>query len=313
MNRYTCLITTLKTLLKNSLKKSLSRIALVLSTAVLTACVTADGSSVQLVSNDTVNTGYTPLCQASYHDIDAFDSLSYRKVSIKPEGKLDPQDITLLNWNIYKGNEEGWQGDLSRFARDHKLMTIQEAHLDEAMLSILQENDVEWVMNAAFHLDNMPAGVMNLANVRPVHSCGFKTQEPIIRIPKSTLVSYYAIDGHDKHLLVANIHGVNFTLGMEAYRQQLKQLHDTIQYHDGPMIVAGDFNSWSEQRFAEIEKMLDDLSLSSLTYKVNNKTHFLGNALDHVFYRGLEPISNRVYEVSSSDHNPISVSFRIKS
>ena len=167
-------------------------------------------------------------------------------------------------------------------------------------------------MNAAFHLDNMPAGVMNLANVRPLHSCGFKTQEPIIRVPKSTLVSYYDIDGHDKHLLVANIHGINFTLGMKAYRQQLEQLHEAVAHHDGPMIVAGDFNSWSEDRFTEIEKMLDDLSLSSLSYKVNNKTHFLGNALDHVFYRGLEPVSNRVYEVSSSDHNPISVSFRLK-
>jgi len=305
------------TKLKRNLKTTLLRTALVLSTAVLTACVTADGSSVQLVSNDTVNTGYTPLCQASSNEPDSLHDFTYKQVAIRPadgpEGKLDPQDITLLNWNIYKGNDEGWQRDLSRFARDHKLMTIQEAHLDEALLSILQSNDFEWVMNAAFHLDNMPAGVMNLANVRPVHSCGFKTQEPIIRVPKSTLVSYYDIDGYDKHLLVANIHGVNFTLGMTAYRQQLEQLHEAIKHHDGPMIVAGDFNSWSEQRFSEIEKMLDDLFLSSLSYKVNNKTHFLGNALDHVFYRGLEPVSNRVYDVSSSDHNPISVSFRLSS
>ena len=131
-------------------------------------------------------------------------------------------------------------------------------------------------------------------------------------MPKSTLVSYYDIDGHDKHMMVANIHGINFTLGMAAYRQQLDQMNEAIKQNDGPMIVAGDFNSWSEKSFAEIEKMLDDLSLSSLSYKVNIKTHFLGNALDHVFYRGLEPVSNRVYEVSSSDHNPISVSFRLK-
>ena len=316
-NNFTLLITKLKT----KLKTILLRTVVVLSAAALTACVTADGSSVQLVSNDTVDTGNTPLCQASSHDIEAVKSLSYRKVAFRPDDgaadrpvkKLDPQAITLLNWNIYKGNEAGWQNDLSRFARDHNLMTIQEAHLDESLLSILQNNDFEWVMNAAFHLDNMPAGVMNLANVRPVHSCGFTTQEPIIRVPKSALVSYYAIEGYDKHLLVANIHGINFTLGMQAYRKQLNQLHEAIEHHDGPMIVAGDFNSWSEERFTEIDKMLHDLSLSSLSYKVNNKTHFLGNALDHVFFRGLEPVSNTVYEVSSSDHNPISVSFRLRS
>ena len=297
------------------LKRHLGRIAyatLTLSTsAILAGCVTADSASVQLVSNDTLDGGSTPLCQDVTSQVSVQQEPSFQKVSISHGGRLNPDDISLLNWNIYKGNGEEWERDLSHFARSHNLMTIQEAYLDESLLSILQENGFEWVMNAAFHLDNLPAGVMNLADVRPVRSCGFKTKEPIIRVPKSVLVSYYDIDGHDEHLLVANIHGINFTLGLEVYRQQLRRLHDAIMHHQGPMIVAGDFNSWSEERFLEVEQLLDDLSLSSLKYKVNNKTHLFGNALDHVFYRGLEPVTNRVYEVSSSDHNPISVSFRL--
>ena len=282
------------------------------SSAVLIGCVTADSASVQLVSNDTLNGGSTPLCRDVSSQLGMQQASAFQKVSISHGGRLNPDDISLLNWNIYKGNGEEWQRDLSDFAQNHNLMTIQEAYLDESLLSILQENDFEWVMNAAFHLDNLPAGVMNLAHIRPVRSCGFKTKEPIIQVPKSVLVSYYDIDGHDEHLLVANIHGINFTLGLEVYRQQLRQLHDAIMHHQGPMIVAGDFNSWSEDRFLEVEQLLNDLSLSSLRYKVNNRTHIFGNALDHVFYRGLEPVSNRVYEVSSSDHNPISVRFRLK-
>jgi endonuclease/exonuclease/phosphatase (EEP) superfamily protein YafD len=298
--------------LKWHLRRMFYAMLMLTTSAILAGCVTTGSASVQLVSNDTLDGGSTPLCRDVTSKVGMPQQPSFQKVSINHVGRLNPDDISLLNWNIYKGNGEEWERDLSHFARNHNLMTIQEAYLDESLLSILQENGFEWVMNAAFHLDNLPAGVMNLADVRPVRSCGFKTKEPIIRVPKSVLVSYYDIDGHDEHLLVANIHGINFTLGLDVYRQQLRQLHDAIMHHEGPMIVAGDFNSWSEERFLEVEQLLDDLSLSSLKYKVNNKTHIFGNALDHVFYRQLEPMSNQVVEVSSSDHNPISVSFRLK-
>jgi endonuclease/exonuclease/phosphatase (EEP) superfamily protein YafD len=224
---------------------------------------------------------------------------------------LDPDNIALLNWNIYKGNGENWQQDLSSFAKRHDLMTIQEAYLDDELSGLLQTNNFNWVMNTAFHLNGTAAGVMTAANSSATYSCGFQNIEPIIRLPKSTLVSYYNITGHDKKLLVANIHGINFTLGLTAYHEQLEQLFDSLQHHDGPMIVAGDFNSWSEGRMAEVMQIIDRLSLSSLDYPVNNKTHLFGNAIDHVFYRDLHLVSNQVWQVSSSDHNPISVTFRL--
>jgi endonuclease/exonuclease/phosphatase (EEP) superfamily protein YafD len=225
---------------------------------------------------------------------------------------LDPENISVLNWNIYKGNAEGSQKDLSSFAQSHDVMTIQEAHLDDELSGLLQENNFNWVMNTAFHLNGDAAGVMTVANSNVIGSCGFQNNEPFIRVPKATLVSYYNIDGHDSKLLVANIHGINFTFGVEAYREQLDQLFDSIQHHDGPMIVAGDFNSWSDDRMAEVMSLLDKLSLSSLDYHVNNKTHIFGNAIDHVFYRQLQPVDKKVWQVSSSDHNPISVTFRLE-
>lgn len=226
---------------------------------------------------------------------------------------LDPENIALLNWNIYKGNSEGWQKDLSSFAQNHDVMTIQEAYLDDELSSLLTTNNFNWVMKTAFYMGGTAAGVMTAANSSAIHSCGFKNMEPIIRIPKSTLVSYYNIDGHNKKLLVANIHGINFTLGLTAYREQLLQLFDSVQYHDGPMIVAGDFNSWSDDRMSEVMQLVSKLALSSLEYPVNNKTHVFGNAIDHVFYRQLEPVEKKVWQVSSSDHNPISVNFRLSS
>lgn len=240
------------------------------------------------------------------------EKLPVENIKTRANQGLNPENIAFLNWNIYKGDGENWQKDLSAFAKSHDVMTIQEAYLDDELTGLLTSNELNWSMNKAFYLSGYAAGVMTAAKSNATHSCGFKIKEPIIRVPKSTLVSYYSIKGFDKQLLVANIHGINFTLGMETYREQMQQLFSSIESHDGPMIVAGDFNSWSDERMDEVDRLVNKLALSSLDYPVNNKTHVFGNAIDHVFYRQLEPVSNQVWQVTSSDHNPISVNFRLQ-
>ena len=273
-----------------------------LLTPMLAACVNVDS-----ISDEASNANHagkkTETCQAL---------AEVNSENVQKHG-LDPENIALLNWNIYKGNGEGWQKDLSSFAQNHDVMTIQEAYLDDELSGLLTANNFNWVMNTAFYMGGTAAGVMTVANSNAIHSCGFKNREPIIRLPKSTLVSYYNIDGRNNKLLVANIHGINFTLGLTAYREQLLQLFESVQHHDGPMIIAGDFNSWSDDRMSEVMQLVSKLALSSLEYPVNNKTHVFGNAIDHVFYRQLEPVEKKVWQVSSSDHNPISVNFRLSS
>ncbi len=274
---------------------------LILLPLILTSCVNVDTKSDD-VSRAFHDEQKPEVCQA----------LTVVNNKSSDKKGLDPENISILNWNIYKGNNDGWQKDLTSFAQSHDVMTIQEAYLDDKLSGLLETNNFNWAMNTAFHLNGTAAGVMTVANSNAIQSCGFQNIEPVIRVPKATLVSYYNIDGHDGKLLVANIHGINFTLGVTAYREQLEQLFDSIQYHDGPMIVAGDFNSWSDDRMAEVMQLVEKLSMSSLEYQVNNKTHIFGNAIDHVFYRQLQPVSKKVWQVSSSDHNPISVTFKLK-
>jgi len=263
----------------------------------LTACVSVD--SMQLLSSAHASTGSRQTCEMPVA----------HEQTAATEG-LDPENIAFLSWNIYKGNGEGWQQDLAAFADKHDLMAIQEATLDQEFTGLLEDHHFNWIMNSAFRFNGTTAGVMNVAHMNAVYSCGLKASEPIIRLPKSTLVSYYMIDGSDQQLLVANIHGINFTLGIDAYREQLEQLYDAVKQHQGPMIVAGDFNSWSDDRVNEVNKLVSRLALSQIEYPINNKTHIFGKAIDHVFYRQLEPVSNHVWQITSSDHNPISVSFR---
>lgn len=274
---------------------------LILTLLLLSACVNISEK------NEVTSNGVKTVSE--FHSC---DPLPDKNKHVRNSLGLDPANIAFLNWNIYKGNGDNWQKDLTAFAEDHDVMTIQEATLDEELTGLLESYDLSWIMNTAFHFNGTSAGVMTVANSNAVHSCGFKVTEPLIRIPKSTLVSYYKINGSDKKLLVANIHGINFTFGVSAYRQQLESLFEAIEHHDGPMIVAGDFNSWSDDRMVEVEQLVARLSLSQITYPVNNKTHIFGNAIDHVFYRQLEIVNNQVWQVSSSDHNPISVNFRLR-
>jgi endonuclease/exonuclease/phosphatase (EEP) superfamily protein YafD len=231
---------------------------------------------------------------------------------VKSGEGLNPESISVLNWNVYKGKRENWASDFRRYTSRHDVVTIQEAHLDEELTSMLDNEHQYWTLNTAFHYRDKATGVMTASRVKPLHSCGQHTAEPLIRVPKTSLVSFYPIEGMKESLLVANIHGINFTLGVDVYASQLEKLYEIMRLHDGPVILAGDFNTWSDGRMRVVEEITDRLQLESLDYTNHNRTSVFGNALDHVFFRGLDPVEHDTWHVTSSDHNPTRVSFRVK-
>jgi len=225
---------------------------------------------------------------------------------------LNPERISVLNWNIYKGQRENWATDFKRYTYKHDVVMIQEAHLGDDLKSMLDTEHQYWALNTAFHYKDMATGVMTASRVKPVQSCGQSTVEPFIRFPKTSLVSYYPVEGMAENLMVANIHSINFTFGVGVYKEQIEKLYDVMKHHNGPVVLAGDFNTWSDKRMQIVEDLAQRLSLESLDYTSHNRTIVFGNALDHVFYRGLEPVEHDTWYVTSSDHNPTRVSFRMK-
>lgn len=224
---------------------------------------------------------------------------------------LDPDNINLLNWNIYKGRLDNWDRDLHSFIEEKDIVTIQEAHLSSKLKSVLHRQNYQWTLNTAFHLNSIPAGVMTASRIPALDTCGMRHKEPLIRTHKTTLVSYFPIEGVEESLLVANIHGINFTFGTAAYKEQIRHLFEIVEKHDGPIMIAGDFNTWSHSRMAVMNKHAKDSGLSSLDYSEHDRTEIFGLALDHVFFRGLEAVSHHSWDVASSDHNPTRVHFRL--
>ena len=77
------------------------------------------------------------------------------------------------------------------------------------------------------------------------------------------------------------------------------------------MIISGDFNSWSKKRMAIVEILAKRLNLRPVTFDGNYRVSIFGHNLDHIYYRGLKPLKTDVLEVTSSDHNPMWVTFKL--
>ncbi|WP_425597849.1 endonuclease/exonuclease/phosphatase family protein [Vibrio nereis] len=222
------------------------------------------------------------------------------------------QRINVLVWNIYKQNRDNWKNELAELSQSAQLVLLQEASMTPDLQQWIDQQGWFGSQVDAFKAFDATAGVLNLSQDTPNLACAYTELEPWLRLPKSALYATYPLsDGSE--LAVVNIHAVNFTYGTEEYHRQLSTLVEELLSHEGPIIVAGDFNSWSESRLQVMKKALDRVGLLEAAYDIDNRTQFItGLPLDHIFYRGLELIKAEAPITSASDHNPILVSFKLK-
>ena len=233
------------------------------------------------------------------------------RTRLQGSAALDPAGFDLMTWNLHKAEDTGWRLDLERLGNGQDLILLQEAHLTPAFSSYLKQSSYHWSMARAFDFVGAETGVLTSAVVPSSGACLTRTLEPLIRLPKSILVTRYPLNGERDELLIANVHGVNFTLGTTHFRAQLESLAETIRPHIGPVILAGDFNSWSIRRSDVLFEITRELEMVPLMLTNDARSRHWGLPVDFVFYRGVEVVDARSLEVSSSDHNPILVTFRM--
>ncbi|PWI34454.1 endonuclease/exonuclease/phosphatase family protein [Vibrio albus] len=219
--------------------------------------------------------------------------------------------LQALVWNIYKENRPGWQQELNHLSDSASLVLLQESSLKDEFTGWLDKKN--WVSThvSAFDALNVSAGVINLSRTLPQAVCAYTQMEPWLRLPKSALFSLYPLsDG--RSLAVINVHAVNFTLGIDEYSEQLQTLRELALEHTGPVLVAGDFNSWSSSRTEQLREDMGRLGLKEVHFEPDHRTEVLtGYKLDHLFFRGMELIKAEAPMTSASDHNPLVVSFRL--
>ncbi|MEZ9109120.1 endonuclease/exonuclease/phosphatase family protein [Vibrio cyclitrophicus] len=226
---------------------------------------------------------------------------------------IDVSDgLSLIVWNIYKQNRNNWQNELNQLTEGSDLVLLQEARMTKELSQWVTSGQWGSTRVNAFEVFEQSAGVLSLATHLPIEACAYTHEEPWLQLPKSALWSRYQLSNGEE-LAVINIHAVNFTFGTEDYKAQLKSLTDNLQKHRGPVIFAGDFNSWSEARFAVLKEALEKVGLTEVVFDPDNRTQFMtGLVLDHVFYRGLEVEKAKAPITDASDHNPMRVTFKAR-
>ncbi len=224
---------------------------------------------------------------------------------------LAPDAIRLLNWNIQKKSGADLLTDMARLAKGADLILLQEATRGTVATSRLRDR-YHRAFSPGFRSSTIESGVVTASRTPPLTQCSFKNVEPWIRSPKATNVTQYSLGGRDDTLLVVNLHLINFTVGVSDMKSQLEEALRVIEGHRGPVIVSGDFNTWSQSREKTVSEALARVELTAVGYQTDLRKRVFGRPLDHVYVRGIEIVDGTSHAVKSSDHNPILVTLRLQ-
>ncbi|MEY4483777.1 MAG: hypothetical protein RL693_1229 [Verrucomicrobiota bacterium] len=248
----------------------------------LVACVTVPEKNLLLISAPVNQEGSAPRC-------------------------FDDGVLRVLSWNIHKATHRGLTSDLKHYAAENDLLLLQEAVLDATVREVLVHEGYGWQMTRAFAVGGRDRGVIIAARIAPVDGRALCTYEPLFPIPKSAIIAHYRLAGRRESLAVANLHGINFSLGLGRFREQIDAIASELRHHQGPIIFGGDFNTWSSKRYAVLFAVAKQLGLEEVKLSPDERRSAFGQHLDHFFIRGFKVVNAGSPEVKSSDHNPILV------
>ncbi len=225
------------------------------------------------------------------------------------ERGLDADGFTLVNWNMFKGSKTGWEADFIELIREADVVMLQEAYLDAALTDALKHSRLNWSLATAFRFRGIEAGVLTASQADFLGICMQRYREPVVNTPKTSLLTRLRLSNGDL-LMVANVHAINFTVDTEYFRETWQGLEKIVTSHEGPLIVAGDFNTWSAARQSAVESTALRLGLTPVIFPADQRTRILDRPVDHVYYRGLVMVEADVFVVETSDHNAMRVTFK---
>ncbi|MBK5145457.1 endonuclease/exonuclease/phosphatase family protein [Budviciaceae bacterium BWR-B9] len=216
--------------------------------------------------------------------------------------------LSVMVWNIFKQQRANWLNVLKKHGLESQLVLLQEAQTTPELINFATSNYLAADQVPAIVMPQYSSGVMTLASANPIYCCPLREREPLLRLSKSALVTVYPLDD-GRQLMVANIHAVNFSIGVDIYQQQLKPIGEQILQHKGPVILAGDFNAWSRQRLHSLYRFSTLTGLQEVRFSHDWRKKAFGRPLDFIFYRGLQVEEASVLVTQASDHNPLLVRF----
>ncbi|BCS97761.1 EEP domain-containing protein [Desulfoluna limicola] len=234
--------------------------------------------------------------------------------------------FSVVTWNVAKAGKSS-VGEITNFieALSSDLPSPVIA-LQEATGEILDTLGRGAHFADSFHWwwSDTHSGVALLAPTAPIDARAIKVnrRELGCTTPKMGLAATYPISGHDaatQRLLVVTLHGLNFEISPTGLSAQMKKIHTLISEFHGPVVVCGDFNTWSAERLAVVTMALPDFKevpVNGLRPGASQVVSFIGGdaqlPIDRIFYRGLVPAGPATaVPTPLSDHVPVMAQFSL--
>lgn len=225
-----------------------------------------------------------------------------------------PDTFGVLCWNVYKQNSkhQGFQPFIQRLTKEKEIdfLLLQEANFRNDKHFTLPNFAFDAAANLEFRGEFY--GVLSASRVESKSAQAYLSEgrESLIGPHKSLIMSEYPFEDGST-LIVLNIHAINFRENKRYYRE-LERFLELMNHHTGPMIIAGDFNSWNKKRIQKLHEIREELGLNTVPFKqVDKVKSFMGNHLDFIFYRGMELLEFSVdKDHGVSDHHPLFAQFK---
>jgi endonuclease/exonuclease/phosphatase (EEP) superfamily protein YafD len=229
---------------------------------------------------------------------------------------LNTESIKLVVWNMYKGDLLPWERDYNLLSKNADILMLQEMLLGGKMSEVFNEHDGYQYKTAAsfiYNIGQQRTGVTTASHVESARTFSLRSNvlEPVINTPKMSIFAFYPLQGRDETLLTVNIHAINFVT-TEGLKVQIEAIAHEISNHKGPIVFAGDFNTWSKGKLNYVMGVAKRLGLSEVSFKRDDRMRKFGFPLDHVFVRGVTVKSAVVRgELLGSDHKAMELVFSI--
>jgi endonuclease/exonuclease/phosphatase (EEP) superfamily protein YafD len=187
------------------------------------------------------------------------------------------------------------------------LVLTQEALISERSLRTYSLPGFQAIHGASYRrLDGLRDGVMTLTRANAgshMQRIVCKYPEPIFKTPKAALVSFFDWAGIDRPVMVVNIHAT-LVRSKRGAMDEIGHLVEHLPDHDGPIILAGDFNTFTRGYLEGVAQVLGGLGLHLI--KIGDDPRSRTSALDQIFVRGLKVRWLTVdTTIKNSDHFPL--------
>ena len=227
--------------------------------------------------------------------------------------KMTAKALRILVWNIYKAKRAPyWQQDFAQLQTAADLILLQEGIEAPSFLEFMSQFDFGLSHARSFFSSQYGfTGVMTAYRQPPLQELAVlsPSTEPVAATPKMALVQLFQMEDHLLPLMVINIHSLNF-VRFPYFRQQIEELLRLIEQHPGPLLFAGDFNTWSQERLNYLKNALHTYRLEHVKLNLDSRNR----PLDHIFVRGCTVLNAELHSyITSSDHAPLTAHFNCDS